>query len=313
MSHGIKHLKTRTAKDGSTLYYCRIGGRQIPLKVGTLEEARAEIERLMGTDTKMFTGVAEAYRKDHFPKVSVGSRLNYDRHLDNLILAFKEFALDDLKPKHVRQYLDRRSKKSAGNREVSVLSHMWNWAREKGYTDLANPVSGVTKNKEKPRTRYVTDEEYKAVWDKADQPLRDAMDLMLLTGQRPSDILKMTRQDIRDGYLWVVQAKTGAKVAIEVSGELGNVLKRILEAPRAIPSMYLIPDERGQPIGIVRLDGRFRKARGKADWQMRDLRAKAATESPDLKTAQTLLGHRTETTTAGIYRRVRGNVVKPLR
>lgn len=312
MSFGVKHLKTRKAKDGSLLYYCQIGGRQIPLKVGTLEEAKAAISKIVGGESRMFTGVAEAYRKDHFPKVAVSTRIQYDRLLDNMIDAFKDFALDQIRPMHVRQYLDKRSRKMAGNREVSVFSHMWNWAREKGITDLANPCLGITRNREKPRSRYVTDEEYKSVWDKADSALQDTMDLMLLTGQRPSDVLKMVRQDIRDGYLWVTQNKTGAKMGIEVVGELASVLQRILARQRAISSVYLIHDERGQPLNIVQLDKRFNRVRD-SDWQLRDLRAKAATESPDLKSAQALLGHRTETTTAGIYRRVAGNKVKPLR
>mgnify|MGYP002134247567 FL=1 len=35
------------------------------------------------------------------------------------------------------------------------------------------------------------------------------MDLALLTGQRPADVLKLTRADIRDGALHLKQNKTG--------------------------------------------------------------------------------------------------------
>lgn len=51
------------------------------------------------------------------------------------------------------------------------------------------------------RDRYVSDAEFQAVWEKADQTLRDAMDLALLTGQRPADVLKIKREDLRDGAL----------------------------------------------------------------------------------------------------------------
>ena len=37
-----------------------------------------------------------------------------------------------------------------------------------------------------------------------------------MTGQRPSDVLKMRRQDVQDGYLLVTQRKTGAKVALRL-------------------------------------------------------------------------------------------------
>ena len=44
---------------------------------------------------------------------------------------------------------------------------------------------------------------FRAVWEKAAQTRRDAMDLPLLTGQRPADVLKIKRTDLRDGALWI--------------------------------------------------------------------------------------------------------------
>jgi hypothetical protein len=57
---------------------------------------------------------------------------------------------------------------------------------------------------------------------------------------------------------------------------------------------------------------RFREARGEAAWQLRDIRAKTASDSPNLKAAQALLGHETETTTAAVYRRAKGSIVSLL-
>ena len=74
---------------------------------------------------------------------------------------------------------------------------------------------------------YVSDDEFQAVWDKADQTTRDAMDLALLTGQRPADVLKIERTDLRDGAPWIVQNKT--KLAIEITGELAQLIDRITE------------------------------------------------------------------------------------
>ena len=55
----------------------------------------------------------------------------------------------------------------------------------------------------------------------------DAMDLALLTGQRPADVLKLKRTDIRDGALWFVQNKTGQRLGVEITGELAAVIIRI--------------------------------------------------------------------------------------
>lgn len=75
--------------------------------------------------------------------------------------------------------------------------------------------------------------EFQAVWDKADQTLRDAMDLALSTGQPPADVLKINkREDLRDGALWSVQNETKAKRAIELTGELAALIERIKAKPR---------------------------------------------------------------------------------
>lgn len=45
----------------------------------------------------------------------------------------------------------------------------------------------------------------------------NALRLALITGQRLSDVLNMKFKDVRDGYLFVVQGKTGNKVALPLS------------------------------------------------------------------------------------------------
>ncbi|HAL38975.1 MAG TPA: integrase [Polaromonas sp.] len=119
-------------------------------------------------------------------------------------------------------------------------------------------------------------------------------DLALLTGQRPADVLKFKRSDIRDGALWIVQNKTGARLGIEVTGELAAVITKINDRPRRAISAYLIQDENGQPLTQGALRSRFDQARtlAKVDFQFRDIRAKAATGTGDLAHSQPLLGHK---------------------
>ena len=80
-----------------------------------------------------------------------------------------------------------------------------------------------------------------------------AMDLALLTGQRPADVLKLKRINIRDGALWIVQNKTGASLGNEITGELAGTIARINERPRSAISVYLIQDENGQPLSSFAL------------------------------------------------------------
>ena len=141
------------------------------------------------------------------------------------------------------------------------------------------------------------------------------MDLALLTAQRPADVLKLKRTDIRDGALWIVQNKTGQRLGVEVTGELATVIAKINERPRHAISPWLIQDENGQPLTQFALRSRFDKARtlAKVDFQFRDIRAKAATDTGDLAHSQTLLGHKNRDMTEHYVRSRVGERVKPLR
>lgn len=100
--------------------------------------------------------------------------------------------IEQITPQHVRQFMDwRKDAPVRANREKALFSHIFNKAREWGYTAAPNPCAGVKGFTERGRDAYIEDVTYKAVWDAADWPTRDAMDLAYLTGQRPADVLKM--------------------------------------------------------------------------------------------------------------------------
>lgn len=161
----------------------------------------------------------------------------------------------------------------------------------------------------------MTDEEFERVKAHAHYTVADAMDVALLTGQRPADVLKIQRSDIRDGALWIVQNKTGARLGIEVTGELAAVIDRINQRPRKAISSYLIQDENGQPLSQFALRSRFDKARSlaKVDFQFRDIRAKAATDTGDLAHSQKLLAHKNRGMTEHYVKARMGDIVKSLR
>jgi integrase len=310
---------TARGKPGKLRYY--YGQAKIPLG-SDLARAKvkwAELEGGGALTSPKYVDVADRWERE---AIHIGRRKKtrapktqkeYRAGLASLRDAFKGFLLDQIRPTHVLQYLDDRTAKVAANREVAVLSLIWNWARGKGLTDKANPCVGIERNPESARTRYVTTAEYDIVWGRAVPELQDAMDLALLTSQNPSDILRLTRQDIRDGTLWMRRGKTGKKLGLRVEGRLKDVLERILARSRPVASVYLIADKRGQPLSIYQLDDRFQAAKGDADWQFRDLRAKAVTDEPDLRTASQRAMHADEKITASVYRRVRGEVIGPLK
>lgn len=267
--------------------------------------------------TKLFSVVARRYVREVFATKSVQTQRDNEKELTNLLRVFGHMPIDAIAPMHIRQYMDLRGQvaKVRANREKALFSHIFNKAREWGFTTGQNPCQGVKGFKETGRSRYVTDEEFALVKAQAHYTVVDAMDVALLTGQRPADVLKIKRSDIRDGALWVVQNKTGARLGIEVIGELAKVIERIIQTPRKAISAYLIQEESGQPLSQFALRSRFDKARllAKVDFQFRDIRAKAATDTGDLAHSQKLLAHKNREMTEHYVKSRVGERVKPLR
>jgi len=278
----------------------------------------AQLEGVKEDDsTRLFSVVVRRYVREVYPTKSLRTQRDNDKELENLLRVFGDMPIDAILPVHIREYLDirGRSAKVRANREKALFSHIFNKSREWGYTTAQNPCQGVKGFREKGRDRYVTDDEFMRVKTCAHHTVSDAMDLALLTGQRPADVLKIKRGDIRDGALWIVQNKTGARLSIEITGELATAIERINQRPGRATGLYLIQDDNGQPLKQSTLHARFDKARKLAgvDFQFRDLRAKAATDTGDLAHSQELLAHKNRDMTEHYVRARSGARVKPLR
>jgi integrase len=333
----IPRLRPRRQKSGRVCYYYDHGigpdgkRREEPLGAdyGLAIKRWAELEHERNPPAGailLFRHVADRYRTEVVPTKAPRTQKDNAHELSWLLKFFDDppAPFEQIRPLHVRQYRDWRTAKVRANRELALLSHLWNWAREKGYTDLPNPCEGVKRNREEGRDVYVEDATYRAVYDAADQPLRDALDLAYLTGQRPADVWSLDERQLAGGGLRVRQGKTRAKLDMAVTGELAALLDRIMARKRGLKlrSTRLVVDERGLAIGRDALRYRFDKARelagvDKADFQFRDLRAKAGTDKADsagdIRQAQAQLGHASVTTTEVYVRRRKGAKSTPTR
>jgi integrase len=325
--------RMRARKRGTkTWYYYDAGGKprkEIPLgndyALAVKKWAELEIDaKPRHTAIITFRYVAERYIKEVIPTKAPATQKDNLRELRMLYKFFDDppAPLEKIKPINIRQYLDWRNNIRA-NREKALFSHIWNKAREWGYTDLENPCKGITGKKEKGRKNiYIEDEIYDAVYQAASIPLQDAMALAYLTGQRPSDVLKMSETDIRDNTLAITQNKTGKRLEMSIEGKLSTLISKIMtrKASYKIRSLALIVDENGQRVTASLLRLRFDKARekagiNKADFQFRDLRSKAATDktesSGNIREAQRQLGHTNITMTEKYVRDRKGDKVTP--
>ncbi|AMM15001.1 integrase [Burkholderia sp. PAMC 28687] len=328
--HLPPRLRLKQTLRGKSYYYYDMGGkprRWIALGGDFVEALRKYADLEQGDRNALamttFRHVAQRYVTEIVPGKAPATQRNNIIQLERLYQFFDAppAPLDQIKPIHIRKYLDwRKESPIAANREIALFSHVFNKAREWGATDRPNPCAGVRKHRESGRDVYVDDHLYQKLWDKADVPLREAMDIAYLTGQRPADVLKIDERHLRNGVVEIRQNKTGAQLRIEIIGALALALERITlrKAGHQVRSTRLIVDEAGRPLGRDALRFRFDRAREAAGiekiaFQFRDLRAKAGTDkeaATDMRGAQALLGHGSQAMTEH-YVRNRGRTVKP--
>jgi integrase len=176
-----------------------------------------------------------------------------------LVAAFGALQPEAITPAMVQAYLELNAQLDPprpvpANRERAGLSSCLSWLIRTGKVPglVVNPcmrASGVKRNPESKRERYVTHEEYRAVYAAGNRSVKLAMELVYRTLQRPEvDVLSWTPANVRtkDGgkVLHFRQSKTGRLIDIALTGSLGELVR---EAIGDVPQLH-------QPI-LHRLDG----------------------------------------------------------
>lgn len=242
---------------------------------------------------------------------------DYTQNIEPLKIYFAPPMLPtDIEPRHVQEYLDigaQSGRPVRANREKAALSSCISWLIRTGAADglVVNPcmrVSGIKRNSEKKRDRYVTDAEYRAVYTHAPRMVRAMMTLVYRTLQRPEvDVLGWTIANIvtKDGkrILRNKQSKTGKAVDIGLSAELDALVR---ELAGTIPVLHqpLIHTRNGAAYtydGLSAMLKRAIKKAGALSFGFRDLKGKGATDmwlsGIPIAQIQLLCGHDDSSTT----------------
>jgi integrase len=153
-------------------------------------------------------------------------------------------------PGVIRKYIAPRSAPVAANREVAFLSICFSWAVERDLLKT-NPCKDVRRNSEKPRTRYVTDTEYRAVFELAAPwpHVQCTMEFAYLCRMRLCEVLDLKQSDLIDAGLHVRRRKGSRDNIITWSPRLDAAVKlsKFLVMPQAYPiNPHLIRGLSGQ-------------------------------------------------------------------
>ncbi len=260
---------------------------------------------------------------------------DYKADIEPLKLYFAEPMLPtDIEPHHVQDYLQigaTAGRPVRANREKACLSTCLSWLIRSGQVPglVINPcmrASGIRRNSESKRDRYVSHDEYRDVYAQAPYPVRTMMELTYRTLQRPeSDILDWTIANLpfKDGkrILRVKQAKvvstTGKTVDIALSQELEELFKDLVGNVPTI-GRTLVCAQRGKYSGkrysYDGISSMLKRAIAKANVERvkagqpkipsfgyRDLKGKGATDmwlnGVPIEQIQLLCGHENKATT----------------
>ncbi len=179
-------MPPRVRKGKSAYEFRTIDGRTI--RLCGFESSQADVwvafERPMISqkEDSTFTGlINEFLLSGDFCELAAETQKDYRKYSSKIIAVFGKMMPDNIKPEHIRKYMDKRGVKSRvqANREKSFMSRIFRWGYERGKVKL-NPCQGVKQFKEKARTRYITDEEYIALYDVAPPVVKVAMELAYL-------------------------------------------------------------------------------------------------------------------------------------
>jgi hypothetical protein len=247
------------------------------------------------------------------------TRKSYTLHLKRLGPVFGEMVWDEITLPILRKYLDLRTAKFQGNREISVLSIIWGKALLWGMTQKPWPAAGVRdwKNKEAPRQIEVTEAMFSAVYAQADQVVRDAMDIASATGMRLTDA-RTVRMPV-NGILRHKAGKTDKWMEFEVASS--PVLTALVQRREKVKAdtVMLLTTARGRPVGPGMLWKRWDEARERAaekaaqagnkglaqairGMYLRDMRKLASQLAGSLDEASKLLQHDSQSVTRKHYR-----------
>jgi integrase len=315
---------------GSFYYVHRDTGRWEPLGKD-LAAARKRAEHYndpkgaYGTMTWFFDQfLVDCGQRVRAGKLSARTLADYTAYARPLKAYFGAMLPTEVEPNHVNAYLEmgvEHGRSVVANREKACLSSCFSWMLRSPIHNAGlqvNPCmrrSGIVRNPEKARDRYVTHAEYRATYDAAPPAVRLMMELVYRTLQRPEvDVLAWTPANIRskgaERVLHFRQSKTGRLVDIALTGRLGELVAAAVGAVPVLHQPILHTTRTSKRVqagsrytydGISAMLKRAQRKAKVASFGFRDLKGKGATDmwlaGMPIERIQLLCGHADAKTT----------------
>ena len=239
------------------------------------------VAKVMGASPSFKQFIQERFITTILPERKLSKKTLEDYHyqLKYICRALGDKPIDKISVKDIADFL-LKYPPTRSNHYRSLLSLIFTYAIAEGLREN-NPASSTIKRKIEKTRRRLSIEGYRAIYVVADDWLKNAMDLALLTLQRREDIVNMKRQDIEGDYdiLYVIQRKTekhgsASHIKIKIGNELKKVLMRCCDNIISPYIVHRLPDrlvrskEKAHHTQILPgfLSKEFAKARGQCGY-----------------------------------------------
>lgn len=255
-------------KDSGAYSYHPVSGgsKKIAGKKATISEVWQAYNHLVKSSNSTSLGyfAERYYESNNFKTLSARTQSDYRECSKRPIKAFEGFNCCQMQPPHLTAYLDKRFKKAKRrtNLELTWFKNVFGNACMTGLYNRPNPtvdlkpyrLSAEQKASNKAKKRYVSDEDYDAMYEALPLVGKVATEIAYCTGIRPGDVLSLRREDVTNDLLDIAENKTGQ----EYSKEMSLRLQRALDLGKDIP---------GQPFGGWIIRNRFGNQYTDKGWQ----------------------------------------------
>lgn len=259
----------------------------------------------------------EFFNSGDFHELATETRKDYRKYGSKVNVVFGKMKPDNIKPEHIRKYMDKRGVKSRvqANREKAFMSRVFRWAYERGKVKM-NPCQGVKQFKEQARTRYISDREYDALYSVASIPVKVAMELAYLCCARQGDILDLKKSQLLSEGILIQQSKTAVSQIKAWSKRLEDAVNLADSIPlnNGMVSIFVIHQPSGLRYTRDAFNAQWMKTKKLAaekypdlDFQFtfHDLKAKGISDlEGTLSEKQEISGHKNASQTARYNRRI---------
>lgn len=250
----------------------------------------------MGGMPKLIDDALEHMRTRMKPALKANTLKQYEAAAERLKETFADFEPREVLQRHVVALkLHMADTPNMANRVISVLRSVFTYALEQQIVD-SNPCIGVRRHLEHKRDRYITHGEFQAICANSSDNMRVIYEMCYLTGQRIGDVLAIRLADISPEGIAFKQEKTNARLLVQMTPDLEDLVARAKALPRKIRGLTLFCSPRGgKPVHYSSVKDAFAiscKKAGVEDASLHDLRAKSLSDTDDQgNDAQKLGGH----------------------